>query len=165
MADGSVTLNGGHRNRAFHRRRCPDLCVPASCRCDWAYCISALFPALFLLYCSCSIRSSLRTRARVQGPTSSGVSLDYMASGRPVRTRSYALLLHSLSRSHWPEANPAESIGPHRIIAHAPNCRKIPITLVISGPELIYVFLLPVRSRTPPRKIEHHEPSQQTVSP
>src|ERR1700686_1155974 len=43
------------------------------------------------------------------------------------------------------------------------NC-PIPIALIISGRELIYVFLLPVRSRTPPRKIARHAPSQQFVS-
>jgi hypothetical protein len=51
-----------------------------------------------------------------------GFHWGYLASSWLVRTRCYGLLLHSPSRNHWPEANPAASIGPHRIAAHAPDC-------------------------------------------
>ncbi len=44
----------------------------------------------------------------------------------PVRTLSYALLLHSLSRHHRPEANPAESVGPQNRPAYAPDCATSP---------------------------------------
>lgn len=83
----------------FHRRCCPDVCVPPSCRRNWACFVSALFAALCVLYCSSPMRSNLRTRARVQGPTSSRVSLAYVASDRAARPRCYALRLHSPCRS------------------------------------------------------------------
>jgi hypothetical protein len=54
-------------------------------------------PICFLLLRS---HSSLRWRTRVQGPTSPGISLAYVAGDRAARPRCYALLLHSACRSH-----------------------------------------------------------------
>jgi len=39
----------------------PDVCVPPSCCRNWACFISALFAALFVLYCSSPVRSNLRS--------------------------------------------------------------------------------------------------------
>ena len=125
MADRPAALNAGHRSCSFHRRCRPDICVPPSCCRNWACFISALFAALFVLYCSSPVRSNLRTQARVQGPTSSGVSLAYVASDRAARPRCYALRLHSPCRNYWPEANPAASVSAY-------CCR---IVVILSDPD------------------------------
>src|ERR1700739_2790753 len=110
MAHWAAVNNGGPRNCSLRPLSRPDVFDPASCRRNRACLIVALFAALLLLYCPSPVRSGVRKRTHVCGPTSSGISLEYMASDNHSRRRFYFVRLRS-PLGHWrSDANPTATV-------------------------------------------------------
>jgi hypothetical protein len=110
MAHWAAVINGGPRNCPLRPLSRSDVFGPASCRRNRACLIVALFAARLLLYCPSPIRSGIRKRTRVCGPTSSGISLEYVARDNPSRRRFCFVRLRS-PVGHWcSDANPTATV-------------------------------------------------------
>ena len=100
MAHWAAVNNGGPRNCSLRPLSRPDVFDPASYRRNRACLIVALFAALLLLYCPSPVRSGVRKRTHVCGLTSSGISLECVASDNPSRRRFRFVRLCS-RLGHW----------------------------------------------------------------
>src|SRR4051794_15096942 len=109
MVNWATVINGRYRDGSLRFRSSSDIFDSAGCFRNWASLIVALRAALLLSYRPCPIRSGIRTRTRVQGPTNSGIPLAHVACCYPIRCQSCLLHLRSALRSQPSEVGSTTS--------------------------------------------------------